>query len=132
MHWPRAVEQEAGTLGLTPLVDVVFLLLIFFVVTTSFSETRLALVLPSAETAQSTQDAALLVVSLAPDGGLRVDGEELAWEALDARIAAAAADEIEGIEIRADESVAHGRVVEVLDRARSHDIVDVEITTQKR
>ena len=130
MHWPRAIETENGTLGLTPLVDVVFLLLIFFVVTTTFSEPRLALVLPEAETSEPAQDSNLLVLTLTRDGVLEVDGESVAWDDLDATIAAAAPN-VEGLELRADEAVPHGRVVSVLDRARAHDIVDVEITTSK-
>ena len=130
MHWPRAIEQENGTLGLTPLVDVVFLLLIFFVVTTSFSEPRLALVLPEAETAESAQDSTLLVLTLTREGVLEVDGQPAPWEELDATIARAA-PEVDGLELRADEAVPHGRVVSVLDRARAHEIVNVEITTSK-
>jgi len=118
-------------MGLTPLVDVVFLLLIFFLVATSFDEPRLAIELPEAETAAAPDSREALRVELRATGELRVDGDVVEPADLD-RVLAARAATAEGLELRADREVPHGRVVEVLDRARAHDIQEISIAVEAR
>ncbi len=116
MEFARRARSESN-LGLAPLLDVVLLLLIFFVVTTSFSESRIALDLPEAETA-SVGDARRLVVSLSADGVVTLDGAiEVSDDVLDARFAEASREDVE-LELRADRQAEHGAFVELLDRAR--------------
>ena len=130
MRLPRTPEADSG-MGLTPLVDIVFLLLIFFVVATSFKQPHLSLELPSAETAAAPEDQETLLVELRKEGGLFVDGEETAPEALDAVLRERAAD-VDVLELRADHAVNHGRVVEVLDRARANDLDEISIAVEAK
>ena len=78
MKFPRCAKPDTG-INLTPLIDVVFLLLIFFMVTTTFTrETRILITLPEAdgEALVSQQQVALeLVVSR--DGSYSVNGQNL-------------------------------------------------------
>ena len=70
----RQLRRPEVSINLTPLIDVVFLLLIFFMVSTSFSElTRLVVDLPEAEGAPaSTNTTLLLVVDV--EGNMTLDG----------------------------------------------------------
>lgn len=125
----HAPPLEDSGLGITPLVDVVLLLLIFFIVTTSFSEPRIALELPDAVTGAPEDPRERLRVTLRSDGGLLVDGSASDAEGLTAALAAGGVD---GLELRADREVPHGRVVEVLDLSREHGVADVSIAVDAR
>lgn len=52
MHEPFSIDDEIGV-DLTPLIDVVFMLLIFFIMTTTFNKPILDIILPSSEQAES-------------------------------------------------------------------------------
>ena len=73
----RQLRRPEVSINLTPLIDVVFLLLIFFMVSTSFSElTQLVVDLPEAEGSPATTDEALiLTVDIA--GNMTLNGESV-------------------------------------------------------
>lgn len=65
-------------LNLTPMIDVVFLLLIFFMVTTTFDEkTQLTIELPEVHASQTKEDIMEVVLSISPDGTYYVDQKKL-------------------------------------------------------
>ncbi len=68
----RKREDESDDINISPLIDMVFILLIFFVVTTTFSrETGVTVNKPKAKTAQSiTRDHIMIAVT--PDGGIHI------------------------------------------------------------
>ena len=122
-----AEEIEEAQLGLAPMLDVVLLLLIFFLVTTSFTSPRIGLELPEALTGEIAAVPQLLV-TIAEDGALELDGEAIELPALEQRIQSFAreADDPELV-VRADDGALHGRVVEVLDLSRAQGITQVGI-----
>ena len=70
----RQLRRPEFSINLTPLIDVVFLLLIFFMVSTSFSElTQLVVDLPQAEGAPATTNTTLLLV-VDVEGNMTLDG----------------------------------------------------------
>ena len=73
----RQVRRELPALNLTPLIDIVFLLLIFFMVTTSFSrETRLLVSLPEASgSAENATESIEVLVD--KEGGYEINGRRL-------------------------------------------------------
>ncbi|MGH0033461.1 MAG: ExbD/TolR family protein [Myxococcota bacterium] len=125
MMRPDLADDSAGP-GLAPLIDVVLLLLIFFMVTTRFSEHSLEIDLPEASTSAPQDEPRILSVDVLADGRIEIDGAVLEKSALDARLAAEQA-EIEALSIRADEKAPHGVVVTVLDLARRNGIERVEL-----
>ena len=70
----RQLRRPEVSINLTPLIDVVFLLLIFFMVSTSFSElTQLVVDLPQAEGAPASTNTTLLLV-VEVEGNMTLDG----------------------------------------------------------
>lgn len=118
-------EDEEASLGLAPLIDVVLLLLIFFLVTSSFATPRVPLELPPAQTGEAPGPAGL-TVTLSEDGGLRIDDRQASLSELEQALDAVAGPEAELL-LRADRQVPHGRVVEVLDLARRHAVEQIGI-----
>ena len=124
MKFARRQDTTSGA-PLAPLLDVVFLLLIFFVVTTSFAESHLPLDLPEASSGKPGDEAALRI-EIDAEGGLELEGEPISIEALGLRLEEAHANE-RPIEIRADRTSEHGRFVAVLDLARRIGIAAIGI-----
>ncbi len=128
-----AQEDEDVTLGMTPLIDVVLLLLIFYVVTTSFVDREIELQLPESQSSQVPEEKKKFTVELGVNGALALNNERVTIEQLDAMVAReAAADNIRAVEIRADTRVVHGRVVEVLGIVKKHGVDNVGIAVKEQ
>ena len=113
----RRRSAAAPGLDLTPMVDVVFLLIIFFMVSTTFItlETGLPVDLPQAQSAQA-QPSDLPTVTVTRDERVFLAGAEVALEDLATLVQASMeATGVTTVVLRADESVPHGFVVEVMD-----------------
>ncbi|WP_163559073.1 biopolymer transporter ExbD [Halomonas sp. NO4] len=123
-------RRDPVEVNLTPLIDVVFLLLIFFMVSTTF-ETRqaLELTLPESETG-AVLDRAPLTLVVTAEGGYRLGERSLAAEALGTALAERAEQAREhGLVVEADARAAHADVVRALDRAGALGISRVRIAT---
>ncbi|MBI5788804.1 MAG: biopolymer transporter ExbD [Candidatus Schekmanbacteria bacterium] len=110
--------------NLPSLVDVVFLLLIFFILTTTFTQvlTKLDVELPKAQavTEAKTQDT---VIEIGKDGQFAYNGEIVTVQELDkqlAQLAVNSPDEV--IIIRGDKEVAYGQIVKVMGLCKSHQL----------
>jgi len=120
-------DDEMGIV-LAPMIDIVFLLLIFFMVSTTFvMQPGLQLNLPRASS-ETEIDPDRWVVTISAEGELYLneDGTSLA------RLAEAFRQEPRPLILRADRAVPHGLIVSILDRARSAGIEAVDISTQPR
>jgi biopolymer transport protein ExbD len=115
VQFNKPIVAETPT-TIAPLLDVVLLLLIFFMVTTSFAERQIPLELPSAESG-SQLPSEPLIVNVDAEGRYSVEEEILTDEALAARFQALAREEGQ-LEIRADTTARHGAVVRLLDLAK--------------
>lgn len=131
----RRQRLDQVEVNLTPLIDVVFLLLIFFMVSTTFTrETRLAVELPEA-TGQAALQAEGVEVSIAANGDVAVNGERLVRN--DERTLrsallplAQAGTEVPFI-ITADARATHQAVVQVMDVAGQLGFASLSITTRE-
>jgi biopolymer transport protein ExbD len=74
-----ATDESEEVLNLAPMIDVVFLLLIFFMVSTTFieKEKELGIELPQAEAGEPSQHPDELVINLLEDGTIKMNGEVL-------------------------------------------------------
>ena len=124
-------DDDGLEVDLSPLIDVVFLLLIFFVLTTSFSQERqLQIERPSASSAGPVERAPLRV-ALDSEGAAYVDGSQVAAWLLQGRVEALLRDSgATEVLLIADERVPSGRMVEVIDQCRLAGAAHVAIATR--
>ncbi len=109
---------------MSPLIDVVFLLLIFYAVTTQFvSDERLKLKLPEAKTAESEgvgQEETPPEVKVAADGTIWINDEIVPEEEFEARMKTLVEGAPDGaVILKGDREADYGVVVKVLDTARA-------------
>jgi biopolymer transport protein ExbD len=137
MHFKRQ-SRSSLDINLTPLIDVVFLLLIFFMVSTSFtSESHLTLTLPEAVYAEkSPDDRPRLDVVVDKNGFYRV-AEQALVDTRPETLASALRNLSEEnfklpIEITADAVAPYQAVVQVIDIAGELGFVQINLTTQPK
>ena len=134
MKFARRTRQEVDV-NLTPLIDVVFLLLIFFMVSTTFTrETHLSIDLPEAGSAADPVADQTLEVSITREGSYAINGVSLLNNSA-AALKAAIEESSEGdssvpLVITADSATPHQAVVTALDVAGKLGFSQLRITTE--
>ncbi|WP_221798679.1 ExbD/TolR family protein [Oceanobacter mangrovi] len=135
MNFKRQNREEVSV-NLTPLIDIVFLLLIFFMVSTTFTqESHLSIDLPeaSAEPSQAPSKAIEIVISSA--GEYQVDGQALLNQQVDtlkrALLKILDGRETAPVVITADTNTPHGAVVKAMDAAGQLGLINLSITTRQ-
>ena len=128
----RSSHREPVEINVTSLVDIIFNLLLFFMLTTSFSETAgIEVELPSATAADKNVDPNDLVIALLEDGATLVRGQSVTPDELDTMVKTLKeTDASTTVVVQADGAVPHARVVEVIDLAKKHGLRSVSIATQ--
>ena len=129
-------SSAAGTLSLTPLIDVVFLLLIFFLVTSEFEEEerRLDIVLPDATSAvPMTTQPREIVIDVDDQGNVYLRGQATTLEELENLLRQSVANNPtnQSAIIRADRSTSFQPVVSVMDICNRTGVSDYSVTTQE-
>jgi len=129
-------SSVVGTLSLTPLIDIVFLLLIFFLVTSKFDEQerRLPIELPVAASATPmTQRPREITVDVDRQGNFFVNGNPVPAEELEPilRRAVASNPTNQQVVIRADAEVPFQPVVTVMDGCNRAGIAEYTVTTRE-
>lgn len=130
----RPRRSEEPEVNLTPLIDVVFLLLVFFMVSTTFvREADLEILLPEASLEGAPQEERELEVIVSADGYYYVNGRELVNNrpaTLDRAIRRLVGDERAlVVTIRADANASHQSVVTVMDVAGRLGFSQIKIVT---
>jgi biopolymer transport protein ExbD len=131
MRRSRRLVRQSLSLDLTPMVDVVFLLIIFFMVSTTFItlESGLPVDLPDAQTSQ-TQASDLPTVTIAADESVYLAGVAIAEVDLVGSLRSlldAGGGKV--VILRADSSVSHGLTVRVMDLIRQSGAERIAIAT---
>ena len=127
----RAGRGEVAV-ELTPLIDVVLLLLIFFMVSTTFKEESvLAIELPDADGVPADMGVSDIVVRIAADGAVAVNDERLADGETATVAGALSGATTDRLLVAADAAARHDAVVRVLDAARRSGLTDVRIVTEE-
>jgi biopolymer transport protein ExbD len=129
-------SSVASTLSLTPLIDVVFLLLIFFLVTSEFEdeERRLDIVLPTATSATPMIGKPReIIVDIDADGQLYLGGQRTGLDELQKLLRSAVANNPthQTVVIRADHATTFQPVVNVMDLCNRTGVSDYSVTTQE-
>ncbi len=132
----RRQKLDHEGVNLTPLIDVVFLLLIFFMVSTTFTkETHLSVDLPEATGAPSDDNPKQIEILIAEDGSYAVNGRALVNTQIDtlksALLKVSDGDNKLPLVITADAKTQHHAVVEAMDAAGQLGFVQLSITTRQ-
>ncbi len=116
---------------LTPLIDVVFLILIFFMVSSTFKKEELALLLtlPDANSATQEINKEEINIELTKDE-VALKGKTLTFEALDASFVEIK-DKLKPINVRIDKDVTYERVVKLLDLLNKHGLNNLALENKK-
>lgn len=135
MKFQRQRREEVGV-NLTPLIDVVFLLLIFFMVSTTFTrETQLSIDLPEAQGTPKENEERQIEILVDETGHYRVNGDPLIDTQMRTLQAAiykiSAGDTTMPMIISADAQAAHKDVVQAMDAAGQMGFVHLSITTRQ-
>ncbi len=129
----RIRPQEAGDeidLNITPMLDVVFIILIFFVVSTSFvKESGVDVSRPTATTAER-KERGNIMIGITADGTVWIDKRQVDIRAVRANIERLHAENPEGaVVIQADRNARTGLLVQIIDQSRLAGVSDVSIAT---
>lgn len=123
-------RQEANA-DITPLIDVVFLLLIFFMTSTVFKKSELALLLnlPKTEAGeQTTSNNETLVIEVSKDK-TAISGKGLTLEELEQQLSQIKNKE-KAIDLRVDKEVQYARLVKILDLLKKFDLSNLSLITE--
>ena len=136
-------REEETQINLTPLIDVVFLLLIFFMVSTTFSkESQLRIQLPeSSDEPQTEQPSNLVEIEISAEGVFAVKGPQdkaaqrllnTSSDTLRRALMVATGSSADVITvIRADRRTPHESVIRAMDVARRLGLSNITFATQK-
>ena len=124
--------QDDTELDMTPMLDIVFIMLIFFIVTTSFvKESGVTVNSPSAQTA-SRQESANIFIAITAEGEVWIDRRPVDPRSVRAIVARLHADNPEGsVIIQADEESSTRMLVDVMDQVRLAGVEGIAIAADK-
>lgn len=117
----RGGAVDGMTIDLTPLIDVTFQLLIFFLLTATFNnDAAFKVKLPKATSNEPAVEQKAIVVEISEDGRFEVDKVVVDEAELQTRLCMAAKEaQISTVNIKADQNTKHERVVQTMDIAKT-------------
>jgi len=123
--------QEESEINMTPMLDVVFIMLIFFIVTTSFvKETGIDVTRPTADTAERKESANILI-GIRDNGEVWIDERQVEPDAIRANVERLLAENPEGnVVVVADKEAKTGILVRAMDQARAAGADNVSIAAR--
>ncbi len=127
----RTGRRRVAEVNLTPMIDMVFILLIFFIVSTTFvKETGVEVDRPTAASAQKQQ--ASILISVTAEGEVWMENRRLEPRAVRAMVERALAQSPEAaVVVVADREARTGVVMEVMDQARLAGVAHVALAARQ-
>ncbi len=131
MRRQRRASVEEEEVNLTPMLDVVFIMLIFFIVTASFvKESGIDINRPNAATAVKKERGNILI-AITPSGQIWIDKRQVDIRALRSNIERLHAENPQGaVVIQADRESKNGLLVEVMDAAKLAKVENISIAAE--
>jgi biopolymer transport protein TolR len=125
--------QPLADINVTPLVDVMLVLLIIFMVTAPLLAKGVKVNLPQASAAAPINQKDPIVVTVGKDGKVSLGADEISIDALVDAVRASLGDDVTRVvHIRGDHEASYGDVVATLDKLATHGITHVAIMTNSR
>ncbi|NVK54526.1 MAG: biopolymer transporter ExbD [Alteromonadaceae bacterium] len=131
-HFQNLVDEEEATIDMTPMLDVVFIMLIFFIVTASFvKEAGIDVNRPEAATAVK-KDRANVLIAISDKGEIWINKRRIDVRAVQANIERLHAENPQGtVVIQADRKATTDTLIKVMDASRAAGVYDVSIAAQE-
>lgn len=128
----RYDEQDSAQIDMTSMMDVVFIMLIFFIVTTSFvKEAGIEVNRPMAASAER-QERGNIMIAVSESGAVWIDGRQVDVRAVRANVERLRAENPEGaVIVQADEASRTGILVQVIDQVRLAGVRDVAVAANR-
>ena len=134
MNFRRNHRNRAATVQMASLMDVIFLLLCFFVTSSVFSqwETEISIALPTAKSATVPgRMPGEIILNLDEQGEVSVNGQKLTLEAVTQRLARIAKlYPGQPVVIRADKTSSYDKLIALIDACRAADVWNFSLATQ--
>ena len=130
------LERNAGPapmsdINMTPLIDVMLVLLVIFIITAPLMTSSLKLDLPKTDAATPSAAPSFIAVSIEASGGLFFGDEALTREQLEQRVGAAAkANPLLEVQLRADRKVPYGQVAELIGLVQKAGLTRIGFVTE--
>lgn len=126
------VQQDESDLDITPMLDIVFIMLIFFIVTTSFvKESGIEVNSPSATTSEN-QDKASIFIAINENSEVWIDKRQVDITTVRAIIARLHSSNPEGsVVIQADKLVSADKLMTVMDQVRQAGVYNIALAAKK-
>lgn len=123
-------NAENNEVNLTPMLDVVFIMLIFFIVTTSFiKESGIEIERPESSAASPRPEAQVLV-AITPEGAVWVDGKPVDVHQVGREVAGMLTEQGSAV-IQADRASTTGLLIEVMDRLKEAGVEQVAVAASR-
>lgn len=132
----RVIDSQADeplTINILPMIDVIFAILAFFIVSTLFLTRAegFSVDLPEAASSESQQDV-MLTVTVEETGDISIDKEPVSLEALTRTVQSKIGDNTPAlVTVQADETIDYGRVIAVMDQLRAVEGASLGMATQQ-
>ena len=128
----RSESEENFSLDLTPLIDVVFLLLIFFMVSTVFIDFKrqMDISLPSSKSSVPSETLKPVKVELTVDKQIFLNGEKIHLREFKTALSKIDASKKNTAVIRADKNLPYGDVIKIMGMLQSVQILDIAVAVK--
>ena len=128
----RSEHEENFSLDLTPLVDVVFLLLIFFMVSTVFVDFKrqMDISLPSSKSSLPSETKEPVKIELTVDKNIFLNGEKVTLEEFELALSEISLSKNNAAVIRADKNLPYGNVIKIMGMLQSAKILDIGVAVK--
>ncbi|HAA77490.1 TPA: hypothetical protein DCE37_20445 [Candidatus Latescibacteria bacterium] len=130
----REKRRRRPSINITSLIDVLFLLLTFFLVTTTFiTQSALKVELPAMRNADRVQQEKRFILNVSKDGAMVFNGETMSTDQLRTALGNAArdVDASGGLILRADQGLPYGDVMGILDLIKGSGVKKFVIATDE-
>jgi biopolymer transport protein ExbD len=114
-------NRKRTAINLTALIDILFLLIIFFSVSTRFTNQQaIGIDLPKSETSTTISTSEKLVIILHDQDRLFINGQQIEWEAAEEELGKKRYDRSQKVILNIDKAITHGKVIRLLDLLKLH------------
>ncbi|MFQ5672626.1 MAG: ExbD/TolR family protein [Nitrospinales bacterium] len=128
----RNEEEEDFSLDMTPMIDVVFLLLIFFMVSTAFVDfsRRMDIALPTSKSSTEEEVAKPLLIEMTTDKRIFLNGKEVVLKQLELKLKRSLKTKQPSATIKADKALPYGNVIKVMGILQGTGIKDISVAVK--